>query len=195
MTDFPQRFEGLSRFPWRPLGWTVVAGLLLLPLVAMQFTDEVDWSGGDFLAAALLLGGTGLLIEVAVRQSQDLAYRLASAGALLTALLLLWVNLAVGVIGAEDNPANAWYLAIYVVGILGAAVSRLRAKGLAVTMAAMALTQAGITALAIARDAGGEWAGPAELLFANGFFIVLWGISAVLFALAAMSRTSTRGRI
>jgi hypothetical protein len=62
-------------------------------------------------------------------------------------------------------------------------------------MAAMALTQAGITALAIARDAGGEWAGPAELLFANGFFIVLWGISAVLFALAAMSRTSTRGRI
>lgn len=182
MSEWLQRFEGLGRFPWRPVGWATVVGLLLLPLIAMQFTDEVNWTGGDFLAAGVLLGGTGLLIELAVRQSFDIAYRLGAAGALLTALLLMWINLAVGVIGAEDNPANGWYLAIYVIGALGAAVSRLRAFGMGMTVGAMALTQAGITLLAIARGLGGS---AVEVVVLNGVFIALWVLSALLFFASA----------
>ena len=45
---------------WRIAAWSVAALVLLIPLIAMQFTDEVNWSGGDFVFAALLLLGVGI---------------------------------------------------------------------------------------------------------------------------------------
>ncbi|MFN3458436.1 MAG: hypothetical protein ACK4Z8_12745, partial [Novosphingobium sp.] len=63
----------------RPAGWSAAAFLLLLPMVGMVFEDRlhwgVNWTAGDFLAAAVLLGGTGAALEVAVRLSGNLAYR------------------------------------------------------------------------------------------------------------------------
>ena len=52
------------------------AFILLLPLVAMQITDEVDWGLADFAVAGALLGGTGLLLERAARKPRK--YRLPS---------------------------------------------------------------------------------------------------------------------
>jgi hypothetical protein len=57
----------------------VTACILLLPLVAMQVTDEVDWDVADFVFAGILLGGTGLLLELAARKPGNLAYRAAAA--------------------------------------------------------------------------------------------------------------------
>src|SRR5688572_13882947 len=91
---------------WRPAGWAVAALILLLPLIAMQFTDEVDWSMFDFAFAAVLLGGLGLGLELAVRKTDNAAYRLAAAVALAAAFLLVWVNGAVGIIGSEQDDAN-----------------------------------------------------------------------------------------
>ncbi len=42
----------------------VIVFILLIPLVAMQFNDEVDWSLGDFILAGVLLIGAGLLYEL-----------------------------------------------------------------------------------------------------------------------------------
>jgi hypothetical protein len=53
----------------------VTALILLVPLVAMQLTDEVAWSVADFVAAAVLLSVTGLLLELAVRKPRNIAYR------------------------------------------------------------------------------------------------------------------------
>jgi hypothetical protein len=53
----------------------VTTAVLLLPLVAMQFTEEVNWSLFDFVFGAALLGGTGLLLELAVRKPSRIAYR------------------------------------------------------------------------------------------------------------------------
>ena len=43
-----------TRIPWRIIGWSIPATLLLLPLVAMRFTDEVNWTFSDFVFAAVL---------------------------------------------------------------------------------------------------------------------------------------------
>ena len=77
----------------------VAASLLLIPFVAMQFTSEVNWTFSDFVVAGVLLFGTGLLIELVLRNVQKMEYRIALCVALLVALFLIWLELAVGIFG------------------------------------------------------------------------------------------------
>jgi hypothetical protein len=74
-----------------------VAILLLVPIIAMQFTNEVNWTSIDFVVAGTVLLGTGLLIDLAIRKISKIKYRLAASAAILVALLLIWVELAVGI--------------------------------------------------------------------------------------------------
>lgn len=83
--------------PWRIAGWGTAAGLLLVPLVAMQFTTEVNWTLGDFVAGALLIGVPGLAFEAVAHRTRNLAYRVGAALALVTVFLVVWVELAVGI--------------------------------------------------------------------------------------------------
>jgi hypothetical protein len=76
-----------------------IAVLLLLPFVAMQFTDQVIWSPFDFLVAGALLLGAGLTFEFFARRRSSTAYRLAIGLAIAAVLALVWVELAVGVFG------------------------------------------------------------------------------------------------
>ena len=73
--------------------------LLLIPLIAMQFTDEVNWGPLDFIVAGVLLFSTGLIIDLVLRKIKNATYRIAIIIALLVILLLIWVELAVGVFG------------------------------------------------------------------------------------------------
>ena len=73
--------------------------LLLIPLIAMQFTDAVNWTLSDFIVAATLLLGTGLMCELVLRNINKLKYRIAICGAFLFALIMIWVELAVGILG------------------------------------------------------------------------------------------------
>ena len=84
----------------RLIGIVVAVGLLLLiPFVAMQFTDEVKWNRFDFLVAGSLLLGTGLLCELVLRKVSKVQARIAICGAILVALVLIWIELAVGIFG------------------------------------------------------------------------------------------------
>jgi hypothetical protein len=75
------------------------ASILLVPLMAMQFTDEVVWTVLDFVVAGALLAGTGLMYVVLTRNARQVR-RKAVIGVLLTvALLLVWMELAVGLFG------------------------------------------------------------------------------------------------
>lgn len=76
-----------------------VAGILLIPLVAMQFSSEVRWSAFDFLVAGLLLMGTGLLAEWVLRTVKSRTKRLLLVAVLLLVLALIWIELAVGLFG------------------------------------------------------------------------------------------------
>lgn len=73
--------------------------LLMIPLFAMQFTNEVNWSPFDFIVAGILLYGTGLLCEFAMRKVNKTEHRIAICAILLVLLLLTWAELAVGIFG------------------------------------------------------------------------------------------------
>lgn len=73
--------------------------LLMIPFVAMQFTTEVNWSPFDFVVAAVLLLGTGLLCELVLQNVPSFKGRLLLCGALLFLLMLVWAELAVGIFG------------------------------------------------------------------------------------------------
>ena len=77
----------------------VVALLLMVPLLAMRLTDEVNWGPVDFTVAAVLLLGTGLLCELFLRIFRRTAVRLALCATALIALFLVWAELAVGLVG------------------------------------------------------------------------------------------------
>jgi len=66
-----------------------VTCLLMVPLVAMQFSDHVVWAPGDFVVAFVLLAGTGLLFEFAASRVRNAAYQAAVGIALAAALLLV----------------------------------------------------------------------------------------------------------
>ena len=77
-----------------------VALLLLIPFTAMQFSNEVNWSGFDFVLMGTLLLGTGFLLELAVRKIKNKDYRFVLIAAILLALFLVWAELAVGIFGS-----------------------------------------------------------------------------------------------
>ncbi len=73
--------------------------VLLVPLVAMQFTDEVNWDWFDFAVMGTLLFSTGLAYELASKKVSTTKYRAVIAAALAAMLLLIWAELAVGIFG------------------------------------------------------------------------------------------------
>ena len=164
----------------------VAAFILLLPLLAMQFTDEVVWSLLDFVAAWVLLFSAGLTYKLVARKMSNITYRAAVGVAVATALLLVWTNLAVGLIGSEDNPANLMYIGVLAVGIFGAIISRLQPHGMAKTLFTMAFAHVFVVIIALI---AGLHLSPdssvSEILGVNGFFAVLWVASALLFRNAA----------
>lgn len=120
------------------------------------------------------------------------AYRYAFALALGASFLLAWVSPSVGLIGADGDPANAMYIAVFAVGGIGALVSRLRPLGMARTLVAMAVAQALVAAIALFGGLGRPWSGPLEIVLSNGFFVTLFVASAWLFRRAATSSTNGR---
>jgi len=164
------------------------AFILLLPFLAMQITDEVNWDLTDFAVAGALLIGTGLTYALAARTTGNSAYRIAVGVALAAALLLVWVNLAVGLIGSEDNPANLMYVGVLAVGIIGAIIARFKPRGMTYALFATALAQALVAVIAVIAFVS-PVSGPLELLMANGFFVALWIGSARLFQKAAREQS------
>lgn len=77
----------------------IIAFLLAIPLVAMQFTNEVDWKLGDFIIMGALLTATGLAIELVTRKVKTANGRILLTIAILIVLFLIWAELAVGVFG------------------------------------------------------------------------------------------------
>jgi len=164
---------------WRIAAWGTAALLLLLPLVAMQFTGEVNWSAADFAVFGTLLACAGGAFELAARMTRNTAYRAAVGVALAAAFLLVWANGAVGIIGSEGNPANLMFAGVLAVGLVGAAVARLRPRGMARALVATALAQALVAVIALV-------AGMGHILVATAFFGALWLASAWLFRRATL---------
>jgi hypothetical protein len=167
----------------RIAGWSLAAGLLALPAVAMQFTEEVDWSAGDFLFAAIVFAIVGGLLELAARASASLAYRVGAAMAVATGFLTIWITLAVGIVGAEDNPQNILYFGIVGMGTCVTVAALGDPRALARGMWATAAFQ-GLVCLIHVID------GVYPPVTIDGFFTMTWLTAGALFARAARERAA-----
>jgi hypothetical protein len=78
---------------------SAAALLLSLPLIAMIFTNEVDWKLPDFVIMGVLLFCTALGIELVLRKIKGTMQRILLCGIILLVLFLIWAELAVGVFG------------------------------------------------------------------------------------------------
>ena len=76
---------------------SVVALLLLTSLIAMQFTNEVNWNILDFIIAGILLLGTGLAFNFVMQKVKNTKFRIAICLAIVGILFLIWAELAVGI--------------------------------------------------------------------------------------------------
>ncbi|GAB3229310.1 hypothetical protein GCM10027346_14660 [Hymenobacter seoulensis] len=164
--------------------------LLLIPLAAKLFVPGMLWSPGDFVAAGILLFGAGLTFVLIARMGNSTAYRLAVGVAVAAGLLLVWANMAVGLVGSEDNPVNLLYVGVLAVALIGAFVARFRPLGMSNAMFAASLTYVIITAIALfiwkpAGAAAEPNVGLVNVLVANGAFAAIWAVSGWLFRRAS----------
>ena len=166
--------------------------LLLVPLIAMQFTDEVKWDAIDFVIAGLLLFATGVSYALVTRSATNIIQQAAYAFALGATLFLIWANLAVGLIGSGPHAGNLMYVTVPVVGIIGAFRARFTMSGMERTMYAMAFAVMLLAAIALST---GMHRYPAssviEILGVNGFFTVLFAVSGLLFRHAASGKVNS----
>jgi hypothetical protein len=126
---------------WRLFGWGAAVALLATPFVAMRLSAQgVDWSVADFVVMGAMLGAVGGLIELAVRLAPNRLYRGGVGLALLGTFLTVWVNLAVGIVGSENNPGNLLFFVALLMGIAGAIGTRFRADGMARAMITTAVS-------------------------------------------------------
>ena len=77
----------------------IVGFLLLIPLIAMQLSDEVNWSFFDFIIMWALITITGLLIGIVLKSFKYYKYKKILIVMILLTCLLIWAEFAVGLFG------------------------------------------------------------------------------------------------
>jgi hypothetical protein len=154
--------------PWRLLGWGTIAALLALPAI-LRF----PWTASDFIIMGLLLGSVGLGIEYLVRLSGNAFVRLGAILAVLTSFMTIWSNLAVGMIGSEDNNYNLLFIGLLALVLTGSIRVRMHPAAMVKVMLAAAAGQGALALGGLAVDQRGA-------LF-SGIFVISWLLSAALF--------------
>lgn len=156
--------------------------ILLIPLIAMQYTSEVDWSLADFILMGALIFGTGAAIVIFTAYSDNYVYKLAMIAAVGSTFLFIWVNLAVGLIGGGAHAGNLMYAVVILVGLIGTYLSRFSAKGMERTMFAMAFTFVLLALIAlVANMQDYPNSSVLEIIGVNAFFGALFTVAGMLF--------------
>jgi hypothetical protein len=159
--------------------------ILMIPLVAMQFTAEVKWTLSDFVAMWFVLTVPTFLFRLLfTRKWASLPYRLGAGLALLAGFLMTWVNLAVQIIG-HDNPANVLYLGVALFGLAGVGFSRFHPAGLARAAFATAAAVFLVPVIGYLAWPGDFSPGVLRVFVLNGGFVAMFVFSGLLFRHAA----------
>ena len=187
-TALKERSTMLDRNAYRSVVGVALATafMLLIPLLAMQITDEVAWNVFDFVFAGALIFGTGLTYVLVARKAGNTAYRFAVGVALAAAFLLVWGNAAVGI---TDSGADLMFLWVPAVGIIGAIIARFQPRGMARAMMATALAQASVAVIALVAGIVPAYNSAFEVLGITGFYVALFVGSALSFRHAGRGRT------
>lgn len=169
-----------ARNYWRVARWTGALALLLTPLVMMQISDEWHWTIGSFLFAGIMIGGVGLLYELAERASESRAYRAGVSVALMASFLTVWTTLV------RDDGSGIGFFLLIMAAVVGGFSAWFRPAGMARTMFGVAIMQALLSVgIATAPSAASMPEGSFRTLLFGGFFTALWLMSATFFRAAA----------
>ncbi len=188
--------EKQKRF-YRAVGAATLAtgALLLIPLIAMQVSAEVNWGLLDFAVMGALLFAAGFSFFWIIQGPTSLAHKAGIAGALGTTFLMIWANLGVGLIGSGPNAANIMFMGVPVVGLIGAFLSDFTARGLERTMYAMV---GSLIVVAIIALLGNMQQYPAastvEIVGVSGGFGFLYAVCGLIFRYAATQASSKQSK-
>ena len=165
----------------RKLPWIAASIILLLLAVAMQFHAEgVHWTTSDFIVmGAILLVACGSF-EALARSAPDFAYLAAAAAGIGTGFLMVWANLAVGIVGDGLNGANTLFFGVVLVAIVATLFARFRARAMVRAMLASAIALALVIGISVAAFGASALEAGLSLVFVAG-----WLVSAGLFQLSA----------
>lgn len=173
--DAPRLLNGWLN-GWRIAGWGALLALLVLPAIAMRFTREVQWTGSDFVFAAVLLFLLGFGVEVAMRIGRNAPQRVGMMIATLGGFMTVWINGAVGMIGSENEPINLTFIVMAGFGVLASLAVWFRPHIMRWIMGALALGQYGVGIAALYEMPGHavEWG-------VLTFFAFIWAGAAACF--------------
>jgi len=184
----------LSKFLHTIPGAVVITLLILsIPLIAMQFTQEVDWGVADFIVMGILIFSMAFAYVLLARYAPNFIHRAAIGSAIGTTFFMVWANIAVGLIGAGPHAGNLMYIGVVAVVIIGTYFSRFTANGMELAMfgAALSLVLVAVIAL-LANMQSYPQSSITEIISVNAFFALLYCISGLLFRYMALQQTSEK---
>jgi hypothetical protein len=75
----------------------ITLGLLLIPLVAMQFSNEVNWERSDFVIMGALIFITSLVFNYVKGKIKNNSKRIVVSALIILGFIYVWAELAVGI--------------------------------------------------------------------------------------------------
>jgi hypothetical protein len=160
----------------------VALGLLMVPLVASQVVEGWHWTAGGFVRVYILFFGTGLAYALIARKMGAWSYKAGVGVALVAGFALGWSNMVQ--VADSGHPENLVYYSVLVVGGIGALLARLKARGLAFTLFAMAAT---LALIAVILPSGAPPDMARRMAIGHGVYVVLFIASGLMFRHASLA--------
>lgn len=166
---------------WKPYWPWFLLLVMMMALGWLNLIGQLNWGVGDFIFVAVIFFGGLSAFRFVSGRGQGRMFHAAVALSLVTALSMIWITLAVGIIGSEDNQANIMYVGVLGIGLLGSLIARFRATGMSRTMLAVTIAQLVVTVVAVT-----VWKPETEehvfsTFILNLFYVMLFLSSALLF--------------
>ena len=156
--------------------------VLMVPLAASRVVEGWNWNAGGFVFLYVLLFGTGMAYAVIARKMGAWSYKVGVGMALVAGFALGWSNMVH--VADSENPANLVYYSVLAVGGVGAWLARLKARGLARTLFAMAAT---LALIAVILPSGAPPYLARNMAIGHGVFVALFTASGLLFRHASLA--------
>jgi hypothetical protein len=156
--------------------------LLMVPLVASQVVEGWHWGAGGFVMVYVLFFGTGMAYALIARRMGAWSYKAGVGVALVAGFALGWSNMVQ--VADSGHPENLMYHSVLAVGVVGALLARLQARGLARTLFVMAAT---LALIAVILPSGAPPAMARRMAIGHGVYVVLFLASGLMFRHASLA--------
>jgi hypothetical protein len=154
---------------------------LMVPLVASRVVEGWNWTAGGFVFVYVLFFALGMTYALIARKMGARSYKAGVGVALVSGFGLAWSTMVH--VADSGHPEGFVYYSVLVVGIVGALLSRLKARGLAYTLFAMAATY---SLIAVILSSGEPPDLARNMAVGHGVFVVLLIASGLLFRHASL---------